>query len=326
MNRIPVVVDTDNSLGELGSEVDDAFALCAALGEPGLDVVAATTVFGNTDLVTATRLTRELLDGLGAGDVPVHAGSAAPLRRPARAGTAPDAADASREGDATAALGRLIRDRPDELVIVAIGPLTNIARLVADDPDAASAVREVVVMGGSYLRTTGRSDLPGEFNFWNDPDAVAAVLRAGVPLRLVGLDVTEQVRLTRAEAQQLEAEGGPLGRLGSYALAWIDATARRRPRDPLAADSCAMHDALALAAVVHPELFDWVSAHVLVETESEVTRGVVVADLGTRVDPPPPNAQIAVGVRVDAVKNWLASSLHRAADGATAAARDDGKA
>jgi purine nucleosidase len=309
MTSTPIVIDTDNSLGELGSEVDDAFALGAALGESALEVMAVTTVFGNTDVASATALTRELLDGLGAVDLPVHRGAARPVRRPLRAGL-PDSADSS---DAVSALARLARQRPGELVLVAIGPLTNVARLLENEPDAARQLREIVVMGGAYLRTTGRADLPGEFNFWNDPDAVATVFASGVPLRLVGLDVTEQVRLNRAEAAELEARGGPLGRLGRYATRWIEATAARRPGDPLAATGCAMHDALAVAAVVHPELFDWAPAQVRIETESELTRAVVVADLLLRADPPHPNARIAVGVRADDAKNWLNTSLRSAA-------------
>lgn len=304
----PVVIDTDNSLGELSSEVDDAFALSAALGEPRLLPVGVTTVFGNTDVKSATRLTRELLDGLGAPELPLHPGAARPVRRPPRDGfpSAPDSPDA------VASFARLARAHPGELVLVAIGPLTNVARFVESEPDAAQLLREIVVMGGTYTRTTRRSDYPGEFNFWHDPDAAATVFAAGIPLRLIGLDVTEQVRLSRSDAAALAALGGPLERLGRYATAWIDATAARRPRDPIAAESCAMHDALALAAVAHPELFEWANASVHIETESELTRGVVVADFLTRANAPHPNARIAVDVRVDDAKNWLMASLRQA--------------
>lgn len=309
MIPIPIVIDTDNSLGELGSEVDDAFALAAAVGDPAVDLLGVTTVFGNTDAVSVADLTRDLFDGLGLPDMPIHTGAAHPMKRALRSviRDVPDSADA------VEALSTYIAERPGELVLIAIGPLTNVARLIRARPDAARQLREIVVMGGSFLRTTWRGDFPGEFNFWNDPDAVATVLESGVPLRLLGLDVTEQVRLTHADAEALTALDGPLGRLGGFATPWIEATAARRPRDPIAAQSCAMHDPLAVAAVGHPGMFEWVDAHVRIETESELTRGVIVADLLMRRDPPAANARIAVGVRTEEAKQWLNSSLRAAA-------------
>ncbi len=94
---------------------------------------------------------------------------------------------------------RRVLAEPGELSLVCIGPLTNVARALAD-PVVAAAVREVVAMGGVYLEQTNVAAMPGEYNFWCDPEAAQVVLESGVPLRLVGLDVTRRVRLTRADA------------------------------------------------------------------------------------------------------------------------------
>lgn len=302
--RIPVVIDTDNSLGLPGSEVDDAFAIAAALQADVMDVLAVTTVHGNAGLAETTRATRELLSALGS-DLVVASGSGRPLVREPRGGIPPE------EGsdDALDEMSAAIRARPGQVVVLALGPMTNLARLFAREPDLAGLVREIVGMGGSYLRTTGRLDLPGEFNVWTDPDAMAAVLRAGVAVRMVGLDVTEDVRLGVADASALAGAGGVSALLGAHAREWISAVACRRPGDPRAQGSCAMHDAMAVAAVVNPRLFEWRDARLEVETSSDLTRGVVVADLGLTVSPPEPNARIAVSVRADDALDWLRGAL-----------------
>jgi purine nucleosidase len=151
--------------------------------------------------------------------------------------------------------------------------------------------------------------MPGEFNFWVDPDAASIVLRSGAPLRLVGLDVTRKVRLTRDHTARLAASGGGFGRYAAEcADQWIDHLARTVPGDDRERDSCALHDPLAVATVTRPDLVQWRPAHVTVETGSDRCRGLAVADLLTTSDPPEPNAEIAVGVDAD---GFLALFLDR---------------
>jgi purine nucleosidase len=305
--RIPVVIDTDNSFGISGAEVDDAFALAAALALPALDVLAVTTVHGNAGIDDVTAATRMLMRDLGRPEMRVEQGAGRPLRRPLR-DRIPDTAHD--DGDAALdALASAVRSRPGEVVVIALGPLTNIARLLTREPDIAGMVKEIVAMGGVFSGTTGRLDLPGEFNIWVDPDAAAVVLASGAPLRMVGLDVTERVRLTSDMARALAAEDGVIGRLGRHALEWISVVGHRRPHDPRAQGSCAMHDAMAVAAVVRPDLMDWHDARLEVETESDLTRGVIVADLGLTARPPTPNARIALDIRAEEGIRWLSDLL-----------------
>jgi purine nucleosidase len=186
---------------------------------------------------------------------------------------------------------------PGELTIVAIGPLTNVATALLLEPRVASAVRRIVVMGGVFLGHTNRAEMPGEFNIWVDPDAAAIVLASGAPLRFVGLDVTLRVRLTREHAARMTAGGSPFGAFAGKATeAWIDHLDRHNPRALSEHGSCALHDPLAVAVVGRPDLVTWREAHVAVETASDITRGVTVADLLTTARPPTPNCRIATAV------------------------------
>jgi purine nucleosidase len=299
-----VVLDTDLAMGAPGSDIDDGFALALAVAEPSIDLELVTTVHGNTDVVTATRLSRELLELLGLGGVPVVRGAAGPLdprhRRPERDPAPPsDPSPPPGTGSAAAELVSRVLASPGEVTVVAVGPLTNVALALLLEPRFASAVREVVVMGGVYLGTTNVGWMPGEFNFWSDPDAAEVVLRSGTPLRLVGLDVTRQVRLSREDASRLAESGGAFGRLAGEATdAWITYQERVKPGEEQEHGSCALHDPLAVAAVSHPGLVTWSDAHVAVETAGRVARGVAVADLLRWQDAPEPNCRI--GVAVDA--------------------------
>ena len=200
---------------------------------------------------------------------------------------------------------------PGETTIVAIGPLTNVALALMLEPQVAHAVREIVVMGGVYLKQTNVAAMPGEYNFWCDPDAAAAVLASGAAIRLVGLDVTEQVRLTRAHTAQMRASDRRFAPFaGECADGWIDYQTRAKAHDEREHDSCALHDPLAVAVVSRPELVTWRAAHVAIETASPLTRGVAIADLGLWENPPTPNAHIAVAVDAPA---FMAHFLDRIA-------------
>jgi purine nucleosidase len=303
-----VVLDTDLAMGAPGSDIDDGFALALAVAEPSLELELVTTTHGNTDVVTATRLSRELLTVLGRPDVPVVRGASGPLnprlRRDDRdRAPAPDPDAGGATGHAASELVSRVLAAPGEVTIVAVGPLTNVALALLIEPRMAEAVREIVVMGGVYLETTNVAWMPGEFNFWSDPDAAEVVLRSGAPLRLVGLDVTRRVRLSRADAARLASEDGRFARIAGEATdGWITFQERVKPGEELEHGSCALHDPLAVAVLEHPELVTWRPAHVAVETAGWVTRGVAVADLLQWQDAPEPNCRIGVAVDADAFR------------------------
>jgi purine nucleosidase len=302
-----IILDTDLAMGAPGSDVDDGFALALALADPGLRVDLVTAVGGNTDVNTVTRLTADLLEVLGRSDVRVVSGAAGPINPALRW---PDRQPAAQPGPyAAAEIVARVMAAPGELTIVAIGPLTNVALALQLEPRLAAAVREIVVMGGVFLEQTNVAGMPGEYNFWCDPDAAQIVLGSGASLRLVGLDVTRRVRLTGADAARL-ADGGEFGKLAAeHTEGWISYQRRAKPGEKFEHDSCALHDPLAVAVVARPDLVTWRDAYVAVETAGRVTRGVAIADLLMWENPPEPNCRIATAVDAEAFRELFFERL-----------------
>jgi purine nucleosidase len=303
---IPVILDTDLAMGAPGSDIDDGFALAMALADPALDLRLVTTVNGNTDVESATSLTLELLDRLGRTDVSVHRGADRPLLRPRsdRGGTATTVR--RREPHPQPAVEALVEQvlaHPGELILIAVGPLTNVALAMQAEPRFAGSLRALMIMGGLYLSSTNSPEMPGEFNIWSDPEAAAIVLGSGIRAYWVGLDVTRQVRLTRAEAERMAAsERSYESFAGEYSVGWIDHLATLGD----SSGSCALHDPLAVAAVSRPDLVTFAPAHLTVETADE-RRGA----MATALDPATPNAQVGVAVDADGFSSHFRELLAR---------------
>jgi purine nucleosidase len=318
VTRIPVIIDTDPGLGEPGSDIDDGLAIALALRSPELDVLGLTIVNGNVDVATGIDVARRLVERLGVPDLPIVLGAAEPLRRdmaPVRAlfdavlrqghqgsAAARKLLGPNRRGHAADYLVRTAAERPGELVVIAIGPMTNLALALRRDPAFASNVRELVLMAGSATTYAQNITVVGDFNSYVDPEALDTVLRSGARIRMVGLDQTSQVVLTRGDAETLRASTDQFGLWAAEcAEAWIDFLGRAFPNRPEHRTGCFLHDPLVVAAVTHPDLLTWQEACVRVETTSDLTRGLVVADRGLALQPAgPANATVAVATDVDA--------------------------
>jgi len=203
----PVVIDTDPG-------IDDALALLLAWGSPELAVDALTTVAGNVPVELGSVNAWRLCDLRRPERQPILAqGAPAPLRRPLRSATDyhggdglgnapgwPQAPPHPAPASAVEVLIEMARRHRERLVIIAIGPLTNLAHVLMRDATALSAVREIIVMGGA-VDVPGNVTPDAEFNIHVDPDAARIVFDAGVPLTLVPLDATRQAVLTRRELE-----------------------------------------------------------------------------------------------------------------------------
>ncbi|MFC0682192.1 nucleoside hydrolase [Lysobacter korlensis] len=314
MTPIPVIIDTDPGLGEPGSDIDDGLAIALALRSPELRVIGLTVVNGNVDAITGTDVARRLTRRLEVPELPVLLGAQAPLRRdmaPVRAlfdavlgggvESRPPAFGPTSDEHAADFLVRTAAELRGELTVVAIGPMTNLALAIQRDPAFASNVRELVLMAGSATTYAQNITVVGDFNAYVDPEALDIVLGSGAAIRMVGLDQTSRVILTRDDATLMRDSRDEFGEWAAdCADAWIDYLGRAFPNRPEHRDGCFLHDPLVIAAVTHPDFLTWQPASVQVETESELARGLVVADRGLALEPAgPQNATVAVDTAVE---------------------------
>jgi purine nucleosidase len=279
--------------------IDDALAIAFAVGHPGIELAGITTVAGNVGLDKTTANALAVASFVGAGDVPVTAGCAAPLLRPARdaghvhgesglgAAVLPPPARSARDGHAIDYIIAALAAAPGEITLVATGPLTNIALALQREPRLAQWVRDFVIMGGSAGR--GNVSHAAEFNIWADPEAAFVVFGAGWTVRMIGLDVTLRARATAAVQERMREYGV----LGTDLL--LPALARYADSHNTAGEP-PVHDVCAVVCVVNPEIFTYTPASVQVETAGRLTSGMTVTDFSPGVAP---NAAVATDIDVD---------------------------
>jgi inosine-uridine nucleoside N-ribohydrolase len=254
-----VLFDTDPG-------VDDAMALAFLHRHPAVRLLGITTVFGNAEVEVTTRNALYLAERFGI-DAPVARGAALPLLRPPRGAAVEVHGDdglgnlagpiaPKRQPEAGPAHRLLIdtlRAHPGEVTLVAVGPLTNLALALAEEPAITALVREVVVMGGAFgIHGHGGNVSPvAEANVMCDPHAADAVFTAPWPVTIVGLDVTHEVLMDAAAFERLRDEGGEEGAFLFEASRHYVEFYRRA----LGLAGCFVHDASAVARVLAPELF-----------------------------------------------------------------------
>jgi purine nucleosidase len=278
---LPVVIDCDTG-------VDDAMMLFYGLLSPGIDVVAIGCVWGNIPVELATTNTLRILEMMGRPDIPVAEGLGKPLLGPMwELGSGVHGADGQGNtnlpppslkpsGESAAAqIVRLAHERPGELTLVPVGPMTNVATALAMDPSIARLYKRVVLMGGNFL-APGNISKWGEANIYHDPEAAQMVFEAPWEVVAVGLDVTLKVLLDQPKLERLAASGTTAGvHLSKITNYYLDRYEQRRGRR-----ECAMHDALALGIAEDPSLIRYSRrSKVDVECRGEHTRGMTVADL-----------------------------------------------
>jgi purine nucleosidase len=291
--------------------IDDALAIAFAVASPEIELVGLTTVAGNVGLAKTTANALSVAAFVGAADVPVTAGAAAPLLRPALdaghvhgesglgGAVLPAPARGARSGHAIDFIVDTIAAAPGEITLVATGPLTNIALALGREPRLASWVRDFVIMGGSASR--GNVNHAAEYNIWADPEAAAIVFRAGWPVRMIGLDVTLQARATAAVQQRMRG----LGVLGSQLF--FPAIAQYRDSNNSTGEP-PVHDVCAIVSIADPAVFGYTPAHVQVETHGVLTSGMTVTEFDA---PDGPNAHVATSVDTDRFWATVLSAYER---------------
>lgn len=304
----PIILDCDPGH-------DDAVAILLAVASNAIDLLAVTTVFGNCSLDDATRNACQILTLAGAVHVPVAAGAAEPLGAPPVLGNyvhgttgldgprMPEPLITPRAESAVQLMAALLRESAQPVTIVATGPITNVARLLQTHPDLHSQIAQIIFMGGS---THGGNHTPAaEFNTFADPQALHVVLTSGLPIRMVGLNLTHQALATPEVVARMRAMDHPIGQTcagwmgffgDSYQRVW-DFTAPP------------VHDPCTIAWLIQPSLIDAEDAFVAVELDGTWTRGATVVDLHHRYPDMGPNAQVAVTLDTSAYWDLVLESL-----------------
>ena len=291
---------------------DDVMAIL--LGGRTLDLRGITTVHGNASQEQTTRNARQTVEFAGLTDIPVAAGLARPLVRQPR--YAPDVhgktgLDGPTLPPPTVPLHPLgavdfILDAShsiSDLHLVPIGPLTNIAAALIQDPSLPARVKQISLMGGSL--THGNSTPAAEFNIWCDAEAAHVVFTSGIPIKMIGLNVTRRVAATPGRRAQIRKIGTRSSAIVATMLDFYSEQLGRLYGLP----GGSMHDPLAVAALIDPDILAFEPMHVAVELRGEHTYGMTLCDprhlsvdyqaTGAAHRGEPPNAEVAVGVNSD---------------------------
>nr|WP_238412365.1 nucleoside hydrolase [Saccharothrix deserti] len=305
----PLIIDTDPG-------VDDAFALALAVASPEVELIGVTTVFGNVSLEDTTRNALRLLALLGREDVPVGVGASRPLIHPhphlssahgsdglsGYAHTLPEATRGPDRRDAVTLMRELLEQADRPVTIVPIGPLTNIALLLAAHPYLKPKIGRLVVMGGGV--NGGNVTATAEFNVWSDPEAARRVLvEEDVPTTLVPMDLTRRCAVSAEWLTTLAQKSAVNATLVGLTPDYL-ATYRRF----LGWDGMAVHDAVAVAEAVRPGILRATGFPVDVDCSYGPNRGALVVDQRLEVSNPK-TLDIALDADLDGLREFIFARL-----------------
>ena len=289
-----VLLDTD-----IGDDIDDALALALILHSPEITLRGITTVFGDTE--QRARLAAHLLHTFGHNTIPIAAGIGTPLLQRHRPSDVPQAAILETNKQvapmplSTLSAPELIiqmgKQHFGQLTLLCIGPLTNIAHALMQQPQLYRAIKQIIMMGGS-------SSVPlAEWNVRSDARAAQIVLNSGIPITMIGMNVTLQCHLTSDDLRQLQNQRTPQTQLLSQLIAiWQQHRPRWQPALPY------LHDPLVITALCRPELFTFAQMSVCVLTH-KLCRGMMLPRI------PGPRVQAATHVQSKQARRWIMQRL-----------------
>ena len=288
--RRKIIIDTDPGQ-------DDAVAILLALASPELEVLGIVAVAGNVPLVLTEANARRIVELAGRPEMPVHAGAVCPLVRPlvtaehVHGRTGLDGADLPApsvplhpQHGVDFIVETLLAAEPGEVTLCTLGPLTDVALALNRAPAIAPRIREIVMMGGAYFEV-GNITPTAEFNVYVDPEAADVVLRSGVPITMLPLDVTHGALATPDRLARFRALGNRPGTVVADMLGFSE----RFDKEKYAGAGAPIHDPNVIAWLLKPELYEGRRINVAVECASPLTLGMTVADYW-RVTQKPANA------------------------------------
>ena len=280
MSARKIIIDTDPGQ-------DDAVAILLALASPeDIDVLGITTVAGNVPLALTSKNARIVCELAGKDDVKIFAGCDRPLGRDlvtaehvhGKTGldgpNLPDPTMPLQEQHAVDFIIDTLRDHPSgSVTLCPLGPLTNIAMAFEKAPDIIEKVQEIILMGGAYFEV-GNITPAAEFNIYVDPQAANIVFRSGAPIVVMPLDVTHKALVTKSRNDAFRALGTKVG----VAVAQMTDFFERFDKEKYGSAGAPLHDPCVTAFLIRPDLFSGRHINVEIETHSELTMGMTVAD------------------------------------------------
>jgi inosine-uridine nucleoside N-ribohydrolase len=303
----PIILDCDPGH-------DDAIALLLALASDELDVVGVTTTFGNQTLEKTTANALRVLELVGRTDVPVAAGAAHPLTSATPVVAAHVHGESGLDGpslpppsvepvpeSAVAWMATAIAGAPGPVTLVPTGPLTNVARYLG--AHGTDGIERIVLMGGAIAE--GNMTPAAEFNVWADPEAAQTVFDSALDVTMIGLEVTHKA-VTGPDVQRRLRDVGPIGAFVAELVDFFTVYHRQT----YGWDGAPIHDAVAVAHVLRPDLVETKLRNVEVERVSDLCRGRTVVDLWRRTDRPA-NAHVGVDLDTDAFFDLLVERVAR---------------
>lgn len=312
MSPRKIIIDTDPGQ-------DDAVAILLALASPGeIDVLGITCVAGNVPLALTSKNALMICELAGQTDVPVFAGCDRPLGRDLvtaehvhgetglNGPTLPDPKMQLQDQHAVDfIIDTLQGAAPKSITLCPLGPLTNIATALEKAPEIAEAVQEIVLMGGAYFEV-GNITPTAEFNIYVDPQAADIVFKSGIHIVVMPLDVTHKALVTPPRNEAFRALGTPVGKAVSEMTDFFE----RFDKEKYGSEGAPLHDPCVTAYLIDPTLFKGRHINVEIETSSELTLGMTVADWWGVTDRPA-NALFIKDIDADGFFTLLTERLSR---------------
>ncbi len=306
-----IIIDTDPG-------VDDSLAIFVALNSPELEVLGLTTIFGNAVTTTCTENALRLLEIAERTDIPVAEGAHIPLNGNFRGAATFVHGDngqgnaelslpttKSLEVDAVTFLKETIETHPNEITLVPVGPLTNIANLLTQHPGVDKKIKEIVLMGGN-AQSAGNATPTAEANILNDPEAADVVFSAQCEITMVGLDVTNNVFMSEEQVNTIgsfnNAKSEHINKINPFYFSFL--------KNFFEENGMPIHDSSAVTYLVHPEYFETIQHPIKVETlgisRGKTWMGMGISDneegLGERLKPWENRTKANICINVDSEK------------------------
>ena len=305
-----IIIDTDPAMGTKGGDPEDCFAIMLALNSPELQIEGITTVQGNVPVERGLSNVTYLLNELEK-DIPIHSGMPGTFdedrskerswlgKRENMEQITPLLTIDKEKIDAPSFISSTCNDNPNEIELVTIGPLTNVAKALELTPDLIKNIKKITMMAGA-AKVPGNITPAAEFNVWADPEAAAKVFESGIDITMVPLDVCHKTRLSRDELISIGEHKHPFCQFVKESVEpWIDIRS-----DLVSDEGLHLYDSLAMAICFAPELVEFEPAYVAVETSGDHSTGETVCEFNQsimgRITKPKPNADVALKLDVQA--------------------------